>query len=257
MGKGSAERSILYIICIWKRDWACLSSDRTIINDHLDRAAVQVKSKLEWLLSLEEVSITLNFHYFSEYKSKFLAEYKGWRSDNNLLSKLKWAETIMHSVPSWSAKIGVDQNRDNMIKRALSALNELGLMPKPTDLARLLLPDPMEPALQIMASVCAYFQGELELLCVVSLHWQRWPSLVTYKRISDEIPMAIDHGLVHGLERGIDEALWEGLQITGLDGYNYCKSLVEEASSIASAHQEIQKKMERLQVAWQELRRLM
>ena len=69
--------------------------------------------------------------------------------------------------------------------------------------------------------------------------------------------MAIDCGLVHGLERGIDEALREGLQITGLDGYNRCKSLVEEASSIASACQEIQKKMERLQVAQQELRRLM
>ena len=46
--------------------------------------------------------------------------------------------------------------------------------------------------------------------------------------------MAIDRDLVHGLEKGIDEALREGLQITGLDGYNRCKSLIEEASSVAS-----------------------
>ena len=69
--------------------------------------------------------------------------------------------------------------------------------------------------------------------------------------------MAIDRDLVHGLEKGIDEALQEGLQITGLDGYNHCKSLIEEASSVASTRQEIQKKMERLQAARQELRRLM
>ena len=69
--------------------------------------------------------------------------------------------------------------------------------------------------------------------------------------------MAIDRDLVHGLEKGIDEALREGLQITGLDGYNRCKSLIEEASSVASTRQEIQKKMERLQAARQELRRLM
>ena len=145
-------------------------SDRSVVNDHLDRAAIQTKSKLEWLLSLEEVPITLNFHYFSEYKSKFLAEYKGCKNgDNNLLSKLKQAETITHSVLSPNSKaFGGDQN--DAVKRALSALNELGITSKPTDLARLLPPDPMEPALQIMASVRAYFQGELRLLCIVSLY---------------------------------------------------------------------------------------
>ena len=69
--------------------------------------------------------------------------------------------------------------------------------------------------------------------------------------------MAIDTEIVLGLQRGIDEALREGLRITGPDGYVRCKNMVEEFSNIASARQEVQKKMERLQVARQELRRLM
>jgi hypothetical protein len=71
------------------------------------------------------------------------------------------------------------------------------------------------------------------------------------------VPMAIDTEIVLGLQRGIDEALQEGLQITGPDGYSRCKSMVEELSNIASTRQEIQKKMERLQAARQELRKLM
>lgn len=43
----------------------------------------------------------------------------------------------------------------------LSNLNKVGLPGiQPTDLARLLPPDQNEPALHIMASVSAYFQGK-------------------------------------------------------------------------------------------------
>ena len=69
--------------------------------------------------------------------------------------------------------------------------------------------------------------------------------------------MAIDNEIVMGLQKGIDQALQEGLQITGPDGYTRCKSMVEELSTIASARQELQKKMKRLHAARQELRRLM
>ena len=69
--------------------------------------------------------------------------------------------------------------------------------------------------------------------------------------------MAIDNEIVMGLQKGIDQALQEELQITGPDEYTRCKSMVEELSTIASVRQELQKKMKRLHAARQELRRLM
>lgn len=50
------------------------------------------------------------------------------------------------SVPDSSAKV-------------LSGLQEIGISSKATDLPKLLPSDPMEPALHIMATVCAHFQG--------------------------------------------------------------------------------------------------
>lgn len=69
--------------------------------------------------------------------------------------------------------------------------------------------------------------------------------------------MAIDHEIVLGLQQGIDKALQQGLQITGPDGYNRCKGMLEERISVVTIRQEILEKVQRLQAARQELRRLM
>ena len=82
-------------------------------------------------------------------------------------------------------------------------------------------------------------------------------SAVAYKRFVDMVPMAIDHEIVLGMRKGLDMALQEGLQITGPDAYERCKIMLEEPISIATTRRETQEKMERLQAARQELRRLM
>ena len=71
------------------------------------------------------------------------------------------------------------------------------------------------------------------------------------------VPMAIDHEIVLGVQQGMDKALQEGLQITGPEGYNRCKSMLEERINIVTTRQETLEKMQRLQAARQELRRLM
>lgn len=71
------------------------------------------------------------------------------------------------------------------------------------------------------------------------------------------VPMAIDHEIVLGVQQGINKALQEGLQITGPDGYNRCKGMLEGRISIVTIRQETLEKMQRLQAARQELRRLM
>ncbi|KAF8551404.1 hypothetical protein OG21DRAFT_1478160 [Imleria badia] len=207
MGNGNAKQAILMIV-----------------NDHLDEAADRTKQKIQWLVDLEGNPTTLNTHYYSDYKDKFLSHYKAARDDGDLPTKLR----AHRRSPDFELSIN----------KVLSKLNEIGISAKATDLPKLLPPDPKEAALNIMASVRAYFQ-------------------VAYKRFVDLIPMAIDHEIVLGVQQGIDKALQEGLQITGPDGYNRCKGMLEERISIVTTRHEILEKMQRLQAARQELRRLM
>ncbi|KIM53478.1 hypothetical protein SCLCIDRAFT_1222690 [Scleroderma citrinum Foug A] len=79
---------------------------------------------------------------------------------------------------------------------------------------------------------------------------------VTYKRFVDMVPMAIDHEIVRGLGRGLDQALREGLQLTGSDAYERCSAMLQEPSRISMRRQEVLKKMERLREAKKELRKL-
>ncbi|KAF9234014.1 P-loop containing nucleoside triphosphate hydrolase protein [Melanogaster broomeanus] len=214
LGKGNAKQSVLMIV-----------------HEHLDAAAKQTKARIEWLLDVESTPATLNTHYYCDYKDKFLSYYKGCRDDSDLLSKLKRYRDPMNGA--------VSNIYQSSVSKVLSGLSELGITGvKPIDLPKLLASDPMEPALNIMAGVRAYFQ-------------------VAYKRFADMVPMAIDYEIVRGLERDIDKALQEGLQITGPEGYDRCKALLQELSSVASQRHDIQQKLERLQAARYELKRLM
>ncbi|KIJ63497.1 hypothetical protein HYDPIDRAFT_29303 [Hydnomerulius pinastri MD-312] len=214
VGQGNAKRAVLMIV-----------------NDHLDEAAARTKEKIEWLLALEQAPTTLNTHYYSDYKDKFLSYYKGCRDKGDLVAKLQ-------TFPSQGTQPVAVTGYESSVTKVLSGLSELGITVKASDLPKLLPPDPMEAAFNIMASVRAYFQ-------------------VAYKRFADLVPMAIDYEIVLGLENNMEKALQEGLQITGPDGYARCESMLQELSSVSSARQEVQKKMGRLQAARQELRRLL
>jgi hypothetical protein len=206
MGNGNAKQAILMIV-----------------HDHLDEAANRTKEKIQWLLELEKNPTTLNTHYYSDYKDKFYAYYKVARDDSELGNKLR---------------DGGDFTFEFSVNKVLSSLQEIGISAKKDDLPKLFSPDLKEAALNIMASVRAYFQ-------------------VAYKRFVDMVPMAIDHEIVLGVQQGIDKALQEGLQITGPDGYNRCKGMLEERISIVTVRRETLEKMQRLQDARRELKRLM
>jgi hypothetical protein len=76
---------------------------------------------------------------------------------------------------------------------------------------------------------------------------------VAYKRYVDNVPLAIDHELVRGIERGLLSILNTGLGINGPDGFRTCKELAQESPSVANRREELTKKLERLNVASQEL----
>jgi len=76
---------------------------------------------------------------------------------------------------------------------------------------------------------------------------------VAYKRFTDNIPLAIDHELVRGLEQDLSTALYSGLGINGADGFRVCKELMQESPHVAGRREELNKKRERLVIASQEL----
>ena len=97
-------------------------------------------------MEIESDPFTLNNHYMSDCKEKFLTYYRRSRQDAIRNSHLH--RTNMSR-----------QENERVTADALSHLVRLGYEVSRQDLDRLLRPDTMEPALVVMASVRAYFQG--------------------------------------------------------------------------------------------------
>ena len=139
--------------------------------------------------------------------------------------------------------------------KVLAGLVELGISGvKAADLPKLLPSDPMEPALHIMATVRAYFQGTFPLVAE-SAPRVTDRSVVAYKRFADNVPMALDHELILGLdkERGLENALLVGLGVTGPDGHRRCKEYLQEPPQVIAQRERLQEKLRRLEAAKKEL----
>ena len=77
--------------------------------------------------------------------------------------------------------------------------------------------------------------------------------LVAYKRFADSVPLAIDLELVQGAEQNILSTLYSNLGINGQDGIRICKELAQESPQIADRRADLLKRLERLQLASDEL----
>lgn len=94
----------------------------------------------------------MNEHYYSDYKTKFLAFYRGSIQKGPKGDKSALAQRLEIATQTAADSISV--------AKVLAGLNELGLSGNQAlDIARMAPPDPNEPALNIMAGVRAYFQG--------------------------------------------------------------------------------------------------
>ncbi|TFK45126.1 P-loop containing nucleoside triphosphate hydrolase protein [Crucibulum laeve] len=211
-----------------------------LLQAHVNGCLQRTEAQINWLLDIENRPFSLNSHYLSDYKDKFLSLFKGTRREDRC-SDLNAAISAYSPPPLIATRSGVPvqpQPQQTGIAKILSGLVEVGMLGiKPEDLPKLLPSDPMEPALVIMADVRAYFQ-------------------VAYKRFADNVPLAVDHELVLGAERGVLKILYGGLGINGPDGHRICKDLAQESPQNADRREELMKKLERLNVASQELLRL-
>ncbi|KAI6044466.1 hypothetical protein EDC04DRAFT_2642804 [Pisolithus marmoratus] len=68
--------------------------------------------------------------------------------------------------------------------------------------------------------------------------------------------MSIDHESVRGAVRGLDQALWDGLEVTGPGAQERCAVMFQEPASTAGRRQELTRKIDRLAAAKTELRQL-
>ena len=223
---------------------------RAILQQHLKECYEGAQRSIDWVISLENRPFSTNEHYFFDYREKFLAHYRGTRQKQRNGSLVK-------SITSYIHQENVDnQPQDEEpplrgIAKVLSGLAELGFQGIVAEnLIKLLPADEMEPALTIMADSRAYFQGGSQLSFIVSLLTQ---IPVAYKRFADVIPMTIDHELVFGAQRGALDALYTALGIKGPEGYNICQELAQESPQIADRRADLQKRLERLETASQQL----
>jgi hypothetical protein len=115
--------------------------------------------KIESLCLSEDTPFTQNDHYFFSFRSKLLARYKSIH--NQALGQSNIAGTLQsHNPQSW-ANTGLNQYQWQYINNVITNLTSLGIHGVvAADLVKLLPDNDMSPALDIMAEVRAYFQGQ-------------------------------------------------------------------------------------------------
>jgi hypothetical protein len=119
-------------------------------------------------LDLEDIPFTLNHHYLSDYKEKFLTYYKAAREKvvrNKIAAQIKAFEgnspPDTYVTAAGHRHYAADtEGEPTGIAKVLKGLAEMGISgTKPEDIYKILPPDTMAPAINIMADVRAYFQG--------------------------------------------------------------------------------------------------
>ena len=156
-GHGMLEHRIWYIFSRWIPS-VLIAIHSVLMQDHLKFCFARTKQKINWLVDLEDTPFSLNTHYLYDYKSKFLTFYRGIRNKGNY-------KDIMVQIDAYIPSSSSHNNHKNAsssygISKVMSGLAEIGLIGvQARDLAKLFKIDDMEPALEIMADVRAYFQG--------------------------------------------------------------------------------------------------
>lgn len=129
------------------------------MQSHVQRCTDATTQHINSLLMDQNKPFTMNARYYAEYRSKFLSHYKRDR----LRLKISVIRNLEDNPPS--TKMALNE--------AMSSLAKLGFRSlEASSLAALLPPDPMEPAIGIMADVRAYFQGRVHLvICCFRMSW--------------------------------------------------------------------------------------
>lgn len=147
------------------------------MRDELRILRSRTVQRLYNLFNVEGLPFTLNHTYLQEYKDKFLQHYREIRRRSRgqdlIIRRLTGPGSSEPDPDEVRLQPIAQQNPESSSKELailVGTLQKLGLPCTPADLHRLLPDDECEPALDIMASVRAYFQGNtaFALLCSLS-----------------------------------------------------------------------------------------
>ncbi|KAF8911682.1 P-loop containing nucleoside triphosphate hydrolase protein [Gymnopilus junonius] len=218
---------------------------RSILQQHLKHCLERAEERVNWLIQVEDIPFSLNTHYLANYRSKFLVHFRAAREKYERADIIKAIKeytsspsVVTTTTTSSTSRKGVESTYTSQptgVAKVLAGLAEMGMSGVTAhDLPKLLPPDPMEPALTIMADVRAYFQ-------------------VAYKRFADNVPLAIDFELVRGVERDVLMGLYASLGVNGVNGQRICEELAQESVQVADKRADLKKKLERLEGASGEL----
>ncbi|KAH7102133.1 P-loop containing nucleoside triphosphate hydrolase protein [Auriculariales sp. MPI-PUGE-AT-0066] len=178
------------------------------------------------VLRERELIITQSDHYLSAYKAKFLAHYRAARTrqvPSPSPSPVYTPNTLARQrpvVPQGFSPAGIQDSEDDEILAALRRYSSSYNNVTAADLPKLLPTDGMEPAIDIMAEVRAYFQ-------------------VAYKRFADSIPQFIEQALIRAVNAGMSNALQEGLGLFEPNTRQRCAAWVAEPPAIADKRREL------------------
>ncbi|KAI1782260.1 P-loop containing nucleoside triphosphate hydrolase protein [Ganoderma leucocontextum] len=254
-----AKRYIIDIICEWLapaeavfREYQTVLADRlrafieahfaqypalrelvkTITTEFLNNLADGMRTRIRDLLETEKLVQTLHDEQYSKHYLYYCASLKEGRASPGATATGEddsGPGTPRQSFVDRLSRHGSMVDLKEGISLALNALNK-------EDLAKQYPVHESDPALNIMASVCAYFQ-------------------VSYARFGDNIRNGVDFHFVFGLtrERALERALHKGLGIGSADSPSQCAEYLREPLDIAEHRESLLKKHERLRRAKKEL----
>ncbi|KAF8524910.1 P-loop containing nucleoside triphosphate hydrolase protein, partial [Hysterangium stoloniferum] len=195
----------------------------SIVREQLRMLHQKTLQRLDALLSVEGLPFTLNHTYLKEYKDKFLAHYKVIRR------RSKGQDTIVRRFND-SGGIVSTQVRNDLVDLT-DLLQRFGLPCTPNDLYRLLPDDEFEPALDVIATVRAYFQ-------------------VAFRRFIDQVPLEVDAGFVRSFDKTIRNALVVGLDVKSPER---CSLWLQDSPEVMGRRRELMATKQRLEAARVEL----
>ncbi|KAL5512506.1 hypothetical protein ACEPAG_3159 [Sanghuangporus baumii] len=196
------------------------------ISELLKKIGEQTEVHMNRLFQREETPFTLNSVYLNQYKNDFLAYYKSCRQrDLNGIAM----DHIQDYTQLESSAANASAMKDNSVGQILSNLNKINIRDvKASDLPKLHR-DPFDAALEVMATVSAYYQ-------------------VSSKRFIDAISLAVDYELIRAFANEISRALYESL-----NKGDACAIYMQEAPKIKKRRVDLRSRLERLEAAKQEL----
>ncbi|KAG8898578.1 hypothetical protein FRB99_007344 [Tulasnella sp. 403] len=156
-----------------------------VAREQIRESARGTLDKIEGLCRTEDEPYTQNEHYFFYFQSKLLQRYR-------LIHRRSLGQgdlfTALKTYDPAASLYGIDDRWD-CINNVITNLSRLGIHNVVAeDLAKMFRKEDMEPALEIMAEVRAYFQ-------------------VAYKRFTDNVPKQIDTHFVRAIDTDLDLAL--------------------------------------------------